>query len=321
MNRKWLYDFRNKYPIIYLQMLNLHNLIKKLYPIINKWKLPGTEVDDFIFIMGSGRSGNTLLRRLLMENCSIYIPPETYVIPRIIRHLSFVKGFDWDSIVNLVISTFEYQKEFDTFELPSLREFAIKAKSWKKERQNLPTLIKYFYKWIADYHGVEAKIVGDKTPLNLMNAPNIIKIFCNSKFIFLKRDGVDVCYSYINAKIYENIEDAAWRWVNSYRIWNYTKEKLLNKQYYEISYERMVSKAENELEKLGKHLDLPVRNKTLDISNKLGDVGKQLHHKNVMNKINANSIGNGRKSLSNMDKKKIGRIMNRYLVEMGYMPV
>ena len=43
----------------------------------------------FLLIVGSGRSGNTLLRKLLMENCNIYIPPESYVLGQeVITHLN-----------------------------------------------------------------------------------------------------------------------------------------------------------------------------------------------------------------------------------------
>jgi hypothetical protein len=46
----------------------------------------------FLFIAGAGRSGNTLLRRMMMERLSIYMPPETYVLSRLADYRIRARG-------------------------------------------------------------------------------------------------------------------------------------------------------------------------------------------------------------------------------------
>src|SRR5215204_558893 len=61
------------------------------------------------FIVGSGRCGTTLLRRILEADPTVHIPPENWVFQTMVR--AYRKGSRallWNDLVNLVLSTFEY---------------------------------------------------------------------------------------------------------------------------------------------------------------------------------------------------------------------
>jgi len=59
-----------------------------------------------IFIIGSGRSGNTLLRRILTGSEELYIPPETYVLGDTIRNFPEYSRLEWPSTCQLILGKF-----------------------------------------------------------------------------------------------------------------------------------------------------------------------------------------------------------------------
>ena len=75
------------------------------------------------FIVGSGRSGNTVLRRMLCAHGDLHIPPETYVLGDVIRVFRRHRGLLWRDLVPLVLGKFEFYPEFVTFDV-SLRPLA-----------------------------------------------------------------------------------------------------------------------------------------------------------------------------------------------------
>lgn len=84
-------------------------------PLLRMHSFTRTSVydEEFLFILGSGRSGNTLLRKILMKKYNIYIPAETYAIAPALD--AFRRSFflTWSERVRLVLATFEYQDNFD----------------------------------------------------------------------------------------------------------------------------------------------------------------------------------------------------------------
>lgn len=67
------------------------------------------------FIIGSGRSGSTLLRRILCANPELHIPPETYVLGPAISLWEATEGDAWPVRVGRILDLFERHPEFETF--------------------------------------------------------------------------------------------------------------------------------------------------------------------------------------------------------------
>lgn len=68
-----------------------------------------------IFIVGSGRSSNILVRRILSNEQDIYIPPETYVLGQVIKDFSNYSKLGWPVLVSLVFSHFNLSEDFSFF--------------------------------------------------------------------------------------------------------------------------------------------------------------------------------------------------------------
>ena len=159
------------------------------------------------FIVGSGRCGTTLLRRLLMESSEAHIPPENWrlkdVIPCFKRYQWTV---EWNDLSRLAVNYFAHQGEYNPdktinkwFDGRSLKPLIDELEAIPSEEQSLARLIDHLYR----YHGRvrETKVLrwGDKTPLNVWNMNQISEVFPDAKFVHLLRDGTDVAASFIKA--------------------------------------------------------------------------------------------------------------------------
>ncbi len=304
---------RFQYPIYRLNAFK-----KSLLQIFSPLNISYTKNVPFLFIVGSGRSGNTLLRRLLMEYMDIYIPPESYVLSsEVITHLN-TKSLNWNDKVDLTLAKIEYYPEFSTFEIDSLRSFAIHAKKFEKSKRNIGALIYELYKWIAQEKGYKVVWVGDKTPYNTLNLGLIKKLFPKASYIYIQRDGVDVCKSYIKTKTYNDINDAADRWNNSIIAWYNFRKLLPTSNYIEIKYEDLVKTPNIIINSIIEKFKITKNVERKDVVSDMGDVIIRNHHNNVTNPPSISSIGKGRQKLTSDERKILQKKINKYLVELGY---
>jgi len=206
--------------IIYSDTLNkLHDLSQRLFHIVPFIGYPLNRKENYnpFFIIGSGRSGNTLLRRILHANEHLFIPPETYVLGKIIKLFRQNKNLSWRNLVYLILSHFEFHKEFDTFNI-SLRPLAERLIRLPKEKRSLAYIINSFYQFYAEEKDLSGKRWGDKTPVNTFHLERIYSVFPDAQFIHIIRDGCDVVWSYFEKGIYNSIELAAKRWLISIKL-------------------------------------------------------------------------------------------------------
>jgi protein-tyrosine sulfotransferase len=310
--------FLIKNPSFQYTFYLLNGIAKQLINLFVKRKIKNIGSQKFLLIVGAGRSGNTLLRRLLIENGEIYIPPESYVFASIVTTHLKATALNWNDTVDLTLSKFEYHPEFETFEIDSLRDFSILAKKFVKEKQQIGTLIIELYKWIASKKGHSQVWLGDKTPVNTLDLGLIKKLFPEAVYIYLERDGVDVSHSYIKTKTYDKIEDAALRWKDSRIAWNKFKHMIPEKHYIEIKYENLVKNHEDVIEMIFKKFDIPTKKHISDMTSSLGDVSMRAHHKNVNNAPNVSSIGKGRRFINNTERQALKDIIGKELADAGY---
>lgn len=285
----------------------------------NSFPLNNNENYEPFFIVGCGRSGNTLLRRIMTTKTGVVIPPETYVLGKIIRLHKAYKNLKWYNYVNLVISTIEYHNQFYTFEINSLKELALELKDLSKDKRSLAHILNRFYCFYAEKKGLEIKYWGDKTPMNAMSVYEIKEVFPNAKFVHLIRDGIDVSYSYMNSGLMEYTA-AALKWKRVVKfVQNFGKKNPEN--YLEIRYEGLVTKPDEIVRRVCGFLDIEYNEKMLYIendANDLGDVKYLSHHKNVHNKISSKSIGKGKRNLTPTELKKLKPLINGLYKKLGY---
>lgn len=268
--------------------------------------------EEPFFIIGSGRSGNTLLRSMLVSSNQLSIPPESYVWPRSIRRFSSYSFMPWELLSSMIVSEFETYKEFNTWEV-NLYKAHQETKKLKKKEQTLSNIINCIYQVYNKEKGFDGLRWGDKTPINTIYIDKIFKVFPQAQYIHIERNPLDVVCSYVKAGLYESYEEAAFFWKEATKKADALGKKLSTSQYYKISYEDLVTNPKIELEKICNFLKIEYRNSMLDYwkqKDDLGDVKYRDHHKNIGKPLTRSSIGKWKNQLTQTEVCKLKSILD-----------
>tara|TARA_Y100000996_G_scaffold122243_1_gene91856 strand:- start:145 stop:1080 length:936 start_codon:yes stop_codon:yes gene_type:complete len=300
---------------IYNRLKSFQNPFSNRYQVINDES--NLSCIPF-FIIGSGRSGNTLLRSILSGNSDISIPPESYRIPFAIKKFHIFNNRDWEDIVPQVLKEFEDCKEFYTWEI-DITDAQKRLENIADSKRTLSNIFDELFCTYAEKHSPGSKIWGDKTPMNTLYLDWIGTVFPRSKFIHIIRDGRDVASSYLKMERYDTILEAANRWINSIELAQSFGSKI-KENYIEIRYEELVTKPEEVIKDTCDFLDIDYDSKMLDHTKqvkKLGDTDKE-HHSNLSKPISSDSVGKWRNNLSESDQESITKLLHKHLQRLGY---
>ena len=281
----------------------------------------GSEPLRPFFIIGSGRSGSTLLRRLLDAHSELHIPPENHALGTAITVYRRNRGLAWPHLVDLVLGTFQFSHGFEVFDV-DLRPLAEELRGASQRDRNLAHLLDSFYRFHARAHNQECVCWGDKTPLNTFNAFKIGSVFPDVRFIHLVRDGVDVAESYVRAGLIADYDEAARRWSSSVDAARRAQQRYPN-QFLEIRYEALVHEPEQVVRSVCDFLAVSFESTMLsrtDHAREMGDVGQYAHHAQVLEPISADSVGKGRRELDPRTLEALAHIIGKQLHTLGYGP-
>lgn len=263
------------------------------------------------FIIGSGRSGSTLLRSMLIAGGDVIIPPESYVLPRVIRLYSAYSHLPWNVVCSIVIGEFESYKEFYTWDM-SLTAAHKRIRDFPKRKRNLAAILDVIYREYGAQSGKENLRWGDKTPINTLYVDKILKVYPDAQFINIVRDPRDVVASYMKAGLYDSVEDAAMFWKACYQKATWLRSAVSTDSLVEVRYEKLVTSPHSELQRVSTFLDIRFQETMMEFwknSNSLGDVGTHKHHQNVSTPLSNVSIGAWRNMLTINDCNEITRIV------------
>jgi protein-tyrosine sulfotransferase len=266
-----------------------------------------------LLIIGSGRSGNTLLRSMLTQGGEIVFPPESYVWPRLYRKSLALSELNWEDYSKIVLGEFISYKEFYTWDYDLTHLFQ-EVLLLPKSEQNLGGIINLIYTDYAKKFSNQENIRwGDKTPINTIYIDKIIKIFPKAKIIHIVRDPRDVASSYVKAGLEKDYKSAIEIWDLSVSKANKLKNILPRDQFIEVKYEDLVRNPEIVLKNVCDFSNLNFSVEMLDFwknFDNLGDTNKHEHHKNLSNPLSTDSIGKWKKSINSEVEKELLSIIS-----------
>lgn len=310
----------NKYSFLHWRY-GQNQAFNRIEGIVRKVALHGNGNLKPLFFVGSGRSGNTLLRFLLMSRAKIYIPPETYVLGELLQFLRYHPFLGWNDVVRITAAWFEYYPEFFHFNIPSLANFVNNICAESEENCNIESLINNLYMYFGNCHGIEFQIWGDKTPYNTFFIPQIATTFPRARFVYLVRDGVDVVGSYVQSRLQDSYISAARRWISANKCAE-RFEAIAPERVKRVFYEELASNPERIIKNLIEWLDIEMRGTSEEdiqiVHSALKDVTSLRHHGNTLNAVTTSSIGKGRKSIGHADKQALAPLMDSMLERLGY---
>ncbi len=272
------------------RVIQLLNLWRFRYPLACRIK---REVSEPFFIIGCGRSGNTLLRSMLCAGEQVSIPPESYVWPRIIRLFKAYSHLPWDRLSALIIGEFEAYKEFYTWDI-NLALAHRKVRSLPVQERSLSSIIDVVYQEYNLQKGDGYVRWGEKTPINTIHIGKVFNVFPKAQFVHIVRDPRDVVCSYVSAGLYDSYKDAAKFWKASVCNALSLSRKIPAEQFLQVRYEDLVREPEPNLSCICSFLGIkysPAMNEFYKASDKLGDVGTHNHHDNISKPLTTSSIG------------------------------
>jgi hypothetical protein len=263
-----------------------------------------------IFIGGSGRSGTSLVQKILIIHSKIAGTNEFDFLEQLMpvyRTMSAPR--------NIKQKNYFSQTELDNY--------------WKEFLENL-------FSNVANKKE-EAVYFSEKTPYNIFVAKDLLDLFPDAKFIYVYRDGRDVVSSFkqVEKRYRNNKQSSGMRlviltksiiWLNIFNAFNalYNNPKYKDRIYV-IRYEDLVSKPLDELKRLMAFLDLELEQVQLDpslFSMKDFNINTVDNHwyneESYTQKINTGNIDKWKKDLSLFEKFIVNTILAKRLKQEGY---
>ena len=288
---------------------------------LNKHRITSKQKYDPFFIIGSGRSGNTLLRSMLVRNSNISIPPENGSLCSMFIKYKAISHMPWNIIVSEIIQEFKYGYRFSDWNI-NIGDIYKNALSLKGKDRTLASILSIFYENYIKYNNEGGYTWGDKTPPNSFCLFEIERIFPNAKFIHIVRDGRDCVASFVKAGFFESdYKKAAYRWNDALKNCINFSNKINKNKFYQVKYEDLVENTEAELINICDFLNVNYKKEMLDnkiSTKKINDVTKRKHHKNLLKPINSSSIGKWKSEIDKDNLERVNSIIGKTLNELGY---
>jgi hypothetical protein len=273
-----------------------------------------------VFIVGSGRSGNTLLRAILVSHPRIAIPPESYVIPRVIWNFQLGSWRNWTWIVEMVTSAFGRHPGFENWDI-DLEPARSRSVALAGRDRTLDRILDCIYGHYSSAWFPEADLWGDKTPMNTFYLPWIDAVFPTARYLHMIRDGRDVVASYVNAGLQADIQTACDRWNASIQL--ATGFGRTNpERYMEVRYEGLVTEMATTVGRVCEFLSIEPDDRMLEhtrVARRLGDVAKFAHHSNVLKPVTRESMGRWEREFDQERAALVSRKLEKNLRLLGYI--
>jgi len=203
----------------------------------------------FVFIVGCGRSGTTMLRSMFDSHPDIAIPGESGFIWQRRARFEGPGGFDAHRFV-------DYMLQHRRFRRWGLEPSTVKEGLLEPDADDYAEALRRLYRLFADSRGVER--YGDKTPGHVLRIPELADLFGEARIIHLIRDGRNVALSYMDIKEWgpSRVAEAALHWRRRVEQGRKDGEVLGPERYQEVTYEALVDDPETELRRLASFVGL-----------------------------------------------------------------
>jgi protein-tyrosine sulfotransferase len=299
-----------------LRILGGFKAISRKIPLRRNGKLN----DINFFLIGSGRSGTTLLRTLLNQYAQIVIPPESHgAIPNAVK--KYYSGFagEWQTLIRKSLHEFNRHKAFQMWNL-DLTKTAKKLAATRSKDQSLNALINHIYEDYKIIHKPNARLIGDKTPFNTLRLKWIIRLYPDAKFIYVLRDPRAVCSSFISSGLNPHLKENILRWKESLAAYHIF-QKSHPQQFKLFRYEDLVASPEVTMKNICSFLEIPFQEELLQERKGFSGDGHIKHHKNSQESINAKSLEKWRNQLSLDQIKTIETFLKSQMMQYHYLNV
>jgi hypothetical protein len=206
------------------------------------------------FVIGSARSGTTLLRMILNAHPEVAVPPESRFVVELYRS---------DEVrVEDFLARLDAHQRWASWDTPIEN---VRAQLAEVTTLPYPDAIEAAY--LAFAKNRNKKRYGDKTPRYIEHIPLLSRLWPEAKFVHLVRDGREVALSYADVPFGPStVAKAAALWKERVVLGLEQGRSLGPKRYAEVRYEHLLSRPQEEIESLCSFLELDFDPAMLDYS-------------------------------------------------------
>jgi hypothetical protein len=268
-----------------------------------------------IFILGSQRSGTTLLRLMLNAHSQIAIPEEGSFWMPLLRDYKKGKAKTINKAkLQRYIDYIESNPQFSLWNLDATVLFEVLRK------QATLTLRELMYETYSAFARANAKqIWGDKTPSFFRMIPVLIDLFPEARIIHLVRDGRDIYLSRRNQNpAMRNVSVQALEWVYKARKARQDLSIFEPSQVLELKYEDLVHSPIEKLQELCIFLSVPYEPEMLEYWKTSNQFIGAHHSRLVFQPVSAESVSKWKKFLTKKEIRKFEFIAGSVLTYYGY---
>jgi hypothetical protein len=222
-------------------------------------ELPREAAPPF-FIVGSARSGTTLLRLMLNAHPDVAVPPESRFI------VELWDGSDEVDVEDVLVGLARHD-QFSTWDLPIE---VVRDEIGGGRTARYADVIDAAFRAYARLHGKSRW--GDKTPRYVEHIQLLAQLWPTARFVHLIRDGRNVALSYADVPFGpKTIARAAQLWARRVSLGLAYGRALGPDRYLELRYEDLVADAPGRVKSLCEFLELEFDPGMLDYTEKARD--------------------------------------------------
>jgi uncharacterized protein (DUF924 family) len=248
--------------------------------------------EGLFFVIGRGRSGTTLLCRMLNMSPNIHVAPEGLFILDLHKKYGSLKPAQWsEKKLGQFVDDVKLFRRMETWEIDSNELLQQLIEIDQSDRIYARVCLQVYAYHASANSPSPTMVLGDKNPLYSRYLPLLQDLFPQARFIYLVRNIKDNILSY--QQVYFDMRktaDLAWRWKKYNREIQESIERFPHK-YLKLSYEDLARNGEHELTRVTEFLGIPYDPVMLSFSSKPADRTASLGwHQNLTRKLNTSSI-------------------------------
>jgi hypothetical protein len=194
--------------------------------------------DAPFFVVGSSRSGTTLLRLILCGHSRLHVPPETWFVADLVARFPLAGGLS-PAQVREAVGIMVGHYRWPDLEIPAE---AFRAQVLALAAPSLAELIDLPYREHLRRAGKPR--FGDKTPPYVAIVPELAALYPQARFINLIRDGRDVAISFVDAHFHGRPYHADFEWTAALRLAERWRASPLAGRMLDVRYEDLVREPE-----------------------------------------------------------------------------
>lgn len=277
-----------------------------------------------VFVVGSGRSGTTIMAALLNLLPRVFIAKETGFIGTFHREL--VLNEDSENFAGLIPQINSWL-EVSGWQQRGTAE-GLRAFCSQHGLSGAQGLVNYIWQLESKSPWNELSCIGDNTPLYVMAIPALLQMFPNAKFIHMVRDPRDLVASVLKMRFgAKEATTAAMEWHHQLGCWLLAERQIPAEQRIECRYEDLCRTPEATFERIAAFLGASAEDAREALrKHAAGDlkatgfeqVAQQGHHRRLGEPLSPARIGRYRRDLSAKQIRDIESVAQYGLRAYGY---